>query len=148
MQKNLQSESGRFNPRIAAAAALCLIGTSLGMLSFAQSTQSSSPAPVAGVASAGPTVIPSEFNGDVRNLTQAITDADRQAFLLRPEFEGPEIGMKQLLPGARAEVPSPDVSAISAPMPNPLVSFAGMPDVRCGAGHPPDTVGEVGPSHV
>src|SRR2546421_2272111 len=147
MQKNLQSESGRFNPRIAAAAALCLIGTSLGMLSFAQSTQSSSPVPVAGVASAGATVIPSEFNGDVRTLTQTITDTDRQAFLLRPEFEGPEIGMKQLLPGARAEVPSPDVSAISAPMPKHIVSFPGMADIPCGAGHPPDTVGDVGPNH-
>ena len=147
MQKNIQSESGRFNPRIAAAVVLCLIGTSLGMLSFAQSTQSSSQVPVAGLASAGPTVTPSEFNGDVRNLTQTITDADRQAFLLRPEFEGPEIGMKQLLPGARAEVPSPDVSAISAPMPNPIVSFAGMADIPWGAGHPPDTVGDVGPNH-
>jgi len=147
MQKNSQTESGRFNPRIAAAVVLCLIGTSLGMLSFAQSTQSSSQAPVAGVASAGLTVIPSEFNGDVRNLTQAITDADRQNFLLRPEFEGPKIGMKQMLPGARAEVPSPDVSAISAPMPNPIMSFSGMDYNTWGAGHPPDTVGDVGPNH-
>ena len=146
MQRNSQPQSGRFNPRVAASVVLCLLGTSLGMLSFAQSTKSVSQAPTS-IVSVAPAVTPSEFNGDLRDLQGTITAAERNAFDSRVEFEGPEIGIKQLLPGAEAEAPSPDVSAISAPMPNPLTSFDGMNYFSNGAGHPPDTVGDVGPNH-
>ena len=145
MQRNSQPESGRFSPRVALATVFCLIGISLAMLSFAAPT-SSSTAPVAGTVSAGPIIIKSEFNGDLRSLPQTITDAERLGFL-RPEFEAPDFGPKQLLAGARTEVPSPDVSAISAPMPNPIKSFDAMTWIANGDGHPPDTVGDVGPNH-
>ena len=39
------------------------------------------------------------------------------------------------------------VSAPSAPMPNPTVSFNGLDKATFGAGFPPDTVGDVGPNH-
>ena len=144
MRKNPQPQSGRFNPRIAAALVLGLAGTCLAVLSFAApATQ----APVAGIASAGPTVIPSEFSGDVRDLPQTVTAMERNAFNSRPEFERPDFGPKPILPGASLETPSPDVSAISAPMASPTMSFDGMNYGLNGAGHPPDTVGDVGPNH-
>ena len=90
-----------------------LVGASMDANAVLAAARQARP-PVAGVVSAGPTVIPSEFNGDVRNLTQTITDADRQNFRLRPEFEGPQIGMKQPLAGARAEVPSPHALGVRA----------------------------------
>src|SRR5215467_12413246 len=145
MQRNSQPESGHFSPRVAVAMVFCLIGISLAMLSFAAPT-SSSTAPVAGTVSAGPIIIKSEFNGDLRSLAQTITNAERLGFL-RPEFEAPDFGPKQLLAGARTEVPSPDVSAISAPMPIPIKSFDAMTWIANGDGHPPDTVGDVGPNH-
>src|SRR5438445_2112557 len=144
MRKNHQPQSGRFNPRIAAALVLGLAGTCLAMLSFAApSTQ----APVAGIASAGPTVIPSEFSGDVRSLPQTITDAERESFSGRPELERPPLGAKQVLPGTTSLAPpSPDLFAITAPMPNPSITFDGLNYDLNGAGHPPDTVGDVGPN--
>src|SRR5260370_35028340 len=144
MQRNSQPELGRYSPRTASAVALCLVGTGLAMLSFAApATQ----APIAGIATQGPMVIPSEFNGDVKDLPQTVTDIERNAFNSRPEFERPDFGPKPILPGASLETPSPDVSAISAPMPNPSMSFDGMNFNANGAGHPPDTVGDVGPNH-
>lgn len=146
MRKNPQPQSGRFNPRIAAALLLCLAGTWLAMLSFAGSPTQ---APVAGTVTAGPTVIPSEFSGDVRDLPQTITDAERKTFIRPLELEPPAIVTKQVLPGARSEVPSPgpEVAAATAPMPAPITTFDAMSFNLNGAGHPPDPVGDVGPNH-
>src|SRR5437016_5008852 len=144
MRKNLQPQSGRFNPRIAAAFVLCLAGTSLAMLSFAAPQNQ---APVAGIASTGPAVVPSEFRGDVRDLPQTITDAQRKSFIRPLELEPPPVGTKQVLPGARTEAPSPASASATAPMPNPTITFDGMNYNANGAGHPPDTVGDVGPNH-
>src|SRR5205807_9946145 len=145
MRKNPQPQSGRFNPRIAAALGLGLTGTCLAMLSFAApSTQ----APVAGIASVGPTVIPSEFSGDLRDLPQTVTDIERNAFNSRPDFERPDFGPKPILPGAALETQSPDVSAISAQMPNHIMSVPGMEFNTWGAGHPLDTVRDVGPNQL
>src|SRR5260370_14617943 len=141
MRRNSEAESGRVNPRVAAAAVLCLAGTYLAMLSFAApGTQ----APVAGSAIQGPTVLPSEFRGDVRNLPQQITPEERKLFIRPFELVVPPSGPKQLLHGADSfQAPSPTLAGPLAPMPTPITSFDGMNFTANGAGYPPDTVGDV-----
>ncbi|MEO7507638.1 MAG: hypothetical protein ABIZ95_10410, partial [Pyrinomonadaceae bacterium] len=97
--------------------------------------------------SEGQTVVPAEFNGDVRNLPQEVTADERRQFAMRP----PELEMevnkdKRPLPGVQPEMPSLPMIPL-APMPSPLTSFNGLDFATNGAGHPPDTVGDVGPNH-
>jgi hypothetical protein len=92
----------------------------------------------------GARVAPTVFRGSVRTLPHV---PSVRAFL--PEREPPELlpGQKQPLLGA--EAPSRAVTPTSsAPAPNPTVSFNGLDFLNWGAGHPPDTVGDVGPDHV
>ncbi|HKQ51821.1 MAG TPA: MBG domain-containing protein, partial [Pyrinomonadaceae bacterium] len=90
------------------------------------------------------------WNGDLRDLPY-IPAVKRE----RPEREGPEIepvpyGVTE---GAAAPSAAPQESSapaapeISAPAPAPLSTFEGLDNVNWGAGHPPDTVGDVGPNH-
>src|SRR2546423_6233642 len=149
MRKQQHSRSGRLHSRIFAAVCLCLIGAWLAMLSFAASSSSFSSS--AGNFSRGEPVVPSEFRGDVRNLPQVITEAQRKAFIRPLELDYPRPAIKQVLPGAslgpQTLTQSTAAIAPSAPMPSPATSFAGMNYNVNGAGHPPDTVGDVGPNH-
>jgi hypothetical protein len=92
----------------------------------------------------GARVAASEFNGNVGRLPHARPDP-----LIRqgeaPELESPA-GQKEQLPGA-TEPLQPSTPASSAPAPAPNVSFKGLDFASWGAGHPPDTVGDVGPDH-
>src|SRR5262249_35225569 len=90
---------------------------------------------------------PGEFRGDVRDLPQEVTDAERKLFALRPEFdEGMVPKNKQVLPGAQPQLPAQPDAPLAA-MPSPIVSFKGMQRIPNGAGFPPDTVGDVGPNY-
>ena len=91
------------------------------------------------------TVIPGEFNGDVRSLPQ-VASAPRAEFKKqRPPNtkEAPTTG------------PVPDLpnSAPLAPMPSPIQNFAGLSfstavtGGTAGGGWPPDINGDVGPNH-
>src|SRR5258708_4870947 len=116
------------NPRILAAGCLCLIATWLGLLSFAAP---SSGAKNAANLSAGSAVVPSEFRGDVRDLPQTITDAERKNFIRPLELDYPVPAIKQLLPGATAEgqsiLQSSDLAAAAmGQMPTPISSFDAM----------------------
>lgn len=63
----------------------------------------------------------------------------------RPEWEDPSV-IWQELPGAPPPGPaSPAVAAFNAPAPAPTKNFAGLDFANWGAGHPPDTNGDVGP---
>ena len=53
---------------------------------------------------------------------------------------------KKPLPGAQPEIPAPLPGPL-APMPTPAITFNAMNFTSNGAGHPPDTVGDVGPNH-
>jgi hypothetical protein len=150
MRKHPHSQSGRFSPRIFAAFGLCLVGAWLAMLSLA--------APTSGVSSSaanfrkGEPVVPSEFRGDLRNLPQTITPAQRKRFIRPLELDYPVPAIKQVLPGGSLEAQtlaptSVGTAAPLAPMPGPATSFDGMNFNANGAGHPPDTVGDVGPNH-
>src|SRR5437660_3240009 len=144
MQRNPPAQSGRFNPRILAALGVCSVGTALAVLSLAGTTDQSS----LGVSiRQGDVVVPSEFRGNVRNLPQTISDAQRKSFIRPLELEPPPTGAKQLLPGAPSAAPSTVTTAQAAPMPGPKMTFDGMNFNANGAGHPPDTVGDVGPTY-
>src|SRR6266513_557491 len=149
MRKHRHPKSGRYRSRLFAAVGLCLIGTWLAMLSLAAPSSSFSAS--AGNFRAGEPVVASEFRGDVRNLPQTITQAQRKAFIRPLELDYPVPGIKQVLPGGsivgQSLAPSLATAGPSAPMPGPVTSFDGMNYNLNGAGHPPDTVGDVGPNH-
>jgi PASTA domain len=79
------------------------------------------------------------FDGDLRNLPRA-----RPVPRFRPEHElEVPAGTKETLPGSAS---APEPAATAAPAPNPIISFKGLDHDTWGAGFPPDTVGDVGPT--
>src|SRR5438132_6425724 len=123
MLSNSQSQSGRFDPRIMAALGFCSVGAALAVLSLAGTADQSS---LGFNIRPGDLVVPSQFRGDVRNLPQTISDAQRKDFVRPLELEPPPIGTKQLLPGATSAAPSTVATGPAAPMPGPLSTFDGM----------------------
>src|ERR1700736_2649088 len=150
MRKYFHSKTGSFNPRIFLAFILCLTSALLAMLSFGAPSSASFQPEIR----EGERVRPSEFRGDVKNLPSYVTSAQRDTFSRRPaEHDIPVPATKQVLPGARLAPSSATgtstqaVQGPLAPMPGPSTSFNGMNYNSNGAGHPPDTVGDVGPNH-
>src|SRR5438477_11636515 len=150
MRKHPHSQSRRIDPRIFAAVGLCLMGTWLAMLSLAAPM----PASFQPEIREGERVSASEFRGDVRNLPRYVTSKQRDTFKRRPlEHDLPFPMTKQILPGVQPRTASATgastqaIQGPSAPIPGPSTSFNGMNYDLNGAGHPPDTVGDVGPNH-
>src|SRR5256714_5304376 len=86
------------------------------------------------------------FHGDLRTLPQA-----RPQKFERPEFAEPELSPIPF-PGAPFSAQSSASAASSAPSmnapaPSPGASFEGLDFTNWGAGHPPDTNGDVGPQY-
>lgn len=67
----------------------------------------------------------------------------------RPEREDPEIERTVIQKGINPtpEVITPSVPALNAPAPPPIMNFDGLDFANWGAGHPPDTNGDVGPTY-
>src|SRR6266404_7247668 len=145
MRKNHDPQAGGFNPRIFPAFILFSISALLAMWSFSAPTPNLSS--VQPEIRRGELIVPSEFRGDVRNLPQYVTPAQRKLFIRPLERDIPLPSTKQVLPGARLAAPTQMVQGPLAPMPTPASSFNGMNFNANGAGHPPDTVGDVGPNH-
>ncbi|MEO8683027.1 MAG: carboxypeptidase-like regulatory domain-containing protein, partial [Vicinamibacterales bacterium] len=91
------------------------------------------------------------FDGDLRALTQTTPVRRRE----RPEREAPEVSPVPL-PGtipvdaSAGEPVAPGAGippAANAPAPGPVASFDGLDFATWGAGHPPDTNGDVGPAY-
>ena len=89
------------------------------------------------------------FTGDLRHLPQT-----RPIKAERPEREGPEPNPtrfappdKTSAPEANESTPSTPLSVPSAPAPPPTTNFEGLDFNTWGNGHPPDTVGDVGPTY-
>ncbi len=87
------------------------------------------------------------FHGDLRTLPQTPPEKFE-----RPEFEEPKTTPVPF-PGTPS-APSPssasasiNAPAPSAPAPSPSSSFEGLDFLNWGAGHPPDTNGDVGPTY-
>jgi hypothetical protein len=86
-----------------------------------------------------------EFYGDLRDLPRT-----RPLKRERPEREEPEPQPRELPRTSPALPQAPAVfepSAPSAPAPTPAASFDGLDFANWGAGHPPDTNGDVGPTY-
>ena len=81
---------------------------------------------------------------DLRRLPQ-IPPKKRE----RPELEDPEIERAEIQRGnnVQAEAVTPSVAPQSAPAPSPIASFDGLDFANWGAGHPPDTNGDVGQTY-
>ena len=92
----------------------------------------------------------STLTRDVRNLPQ-LPQSPPRAKRERPEREAPETPLQP--GGVSAQVGSGTPDGVSAPAPSPLSSFDGLHFTEscaggpCGAGHPPDTNGDVGPTY-
>jgi hypothetical protein len=87
------------------------------------------------------------FDGDLRDLPYT-----KPVEKDRPEREPPEIIPIPYPTGAGKQSSAPtgasaSVAERSAPAPAPLTTFEGLDNVNWGAGHPPDTNGDVGPNH-
>src|SRR5215510_12157777 len=67
----------------------------------------------------------------------------------RPEREEPEIERTEIKRGTniQTEAVAPAIAPQSAPAPPPTASFDGLDFANWGAGHPPDTNGDVGPTY-
>ena len=98
---------------------------------------------------ANPPVVPGEYNGDVRKLPRATARPNAEFEPRSPAHTRPR---PELAKGATATTDAAnDVSTAAMPAPNQ--SFAGMSfaddcnGAPCGAGHPPDTNGQVGMNH-
>src|SRR5712691_628882 len=85
------------------------------------------------------------FHGDLRALPKA-----QLRKFERPEREGP-VPHPIFLPGTTVAtsplIAAPSVADRSAPAPSPIRSFDGLDFANWGAGHPPDTNGDVGPKY-
>ena len=89
------------------------------------------------------------FTGDLRQLPREspikAERPEREAPELNPTFFVPPRGTSA--PGADAVEPQAPTGGPSAPAPTPSHSFEGLSFNLNGNGHPPDTVGDVGPNH-
>ena len=67
----------------------------------------------------------------------------------RPEREEPEISPTILSTGTTLppQIERPSLPSPSAPAPGPIMNFDGLDFATWGNGHPPDTVGDVGPQY-
>jgi hypothetical protein len=81
---------------------------------------------------------------DLRSLPQTPPDK-----VERPEREDPDIERTAIQRGVNPppEVSTPSVPAQNAPAPPPIMNFDGLDFANWGAGHPPDTNGDVGPTY-
>ncbi|HEX3143780.1 MAG TPA: carboxypeptidase regulatory-like domain-containing protein [Pyrinomonadaceae bacterium] len=91
------------------------------------------------------------FDGDLRQLPQ-----ERPVKAERPEREEPELNPEIFVPpsGAPETAPKEQQSSTAvpnlqanAPAPPPSANFEGLDFNNWGNGHPPDTVGDVGPNY-
>ncbi len=82
-----------------------------------------------------------QFLGDVRQLP-ALPQPPPGQRRQRPRLEEPPLSYSQGGPDLSLQPPG-----VAAPAPSPSVSFAGLDFANWGDGWPPDTVGDVGPTH-
>ena len=126
---------------------LCALLSSLAYLFSALAGAAGTPQGI-GITYGQPAVPAAEFSGDLRRLTlpQASPAAAR---IQRPLLRGPASSKVAQGPSSL----EPQSQGPLAPMPNPILTFAGISfndsctGGQCGGGWPPDPNGDVGPNH-
>ncbi|MDQ6911333.1 MAG: carboxypeptidase regulatory-like domain-containing protein [Verrucomicrobiota bacterium] len=149
MKKNPPSQAGIFNPRALLGFALCFIGISLAVVTFA-APRATSRARGKGVpvpSALRPTVINSALNGvssSVRDLPVAgPTERTYEEFELPPVKPAREIPADFVDQAVQHALNRPEPPAL----PTPKATFEGLNQGEaCGGCIPPDTTGAVGPS--
>jgi Carboxypeptidase regulatory-like domain len=128
-----------------AGSVLRAAGAALLLIAATSAARAASP-PAAPVPEVGAPVLPTVWNGDLRDLPQVGPLADgRKPFIADEELTPNEIeAMKHTFHGVKLGGPS---TSESAPAPAPIANFAGLDLQNFGAGWPPDTNGDVGPNH-
>lgn len=97
-----------------------------------------------------PKVAPGSFDGDVRDLRPVATNLVQRSMDFEERLRYPRTPIGPVDPNAGA---APIVPLVTAPAPAPLQSFDGLARLdsvtggTAGAGFPPDTNGDVGPTH-
>ena len=134
--------------KFALSGLLAAIVLTAGTASAQAPEEIASTGPIASTApAAAPHEKPAEFvmrrahgaDIDLRNLPK-----NKPVKRERPEFEGPEPNPRELPGGPKSQAPV-SVPGPSAIAPAPIASFDGLDYATWGAGHPPDTNGDVGP---
>ena len=106
--------------------------------------------PGAAITYGQPAVAAAQFDGDLRRLPLAQSTAQAPR-ISRPLLRGP--AASKLPSGQLAPLGSQQQSGPLAPMPTPILTFAGISfndsctGGQCGGGWPPDPNGDVGPNH-
>ena len=114
--------------------------------SFAQNSSAAAATPqLPGVSiSHGPLVKPIERNVDLRSLPTQPASTTKKIF--PHPLESGFHGVKSPISSESGPASSAPQTSQSSNMPAPIVSFKGLDFNTWGAGHPPDTVGDVGPN--
>jgi YVTN family beta-propeller protein len=84
---------------------------------------------------------------DVRKLHGKVVKRERPEPGERHESEEPAAPAPDASAALPATVPPSSIAAANAPAPAPTKSFEGLDFANFGAGHPPDTNGDVGPNY-
>jgi hypothetical protein len=86
------------------------------------------------------------FDGDLRGLPLGKVRKRE-----RPELEGPEPNPMMIVPSkesrSKPSEEAPLLNLLTAAAPAPSITFDGLDNANWGAGHPPDTNGDVGPTY-
>ncbi len=119
---------------------LLVISAALFLLAASSVRPTAAQAPEPRSANANATVLPSSFDGDVRNLPYT-------RIARKNDFR--EVGRPTDEATIKTSGNDPVVQTVMPPLnvPTPTLTFAGLDKATWGAGYPPDTVGDVGPNH-
>ncbi|HET9419461.1 MAG TPA: carboxypeptidase-like regulatory domain-containing protein, partial [Chthoniobacterales bacterium] len=169
MKRKVSARSAFFNPRLIAGFVLCFVGIALGLGAVSVTSGTADAQATASDETTRSTVAQSDngaaqrtkpqertavrsgraFQGDLRTLPY-IPVAKKE----RPEREPPAFVPRVYQPptGTSALAPNTGKSvlataAVNAPAPTPSTTFDGLDYATWGAGHPPDTNGDVGPTY-
>ncbi|HKG13754.1 MAG TPA: hypothetical protein VKB12_10455, partial [Pyrinomonadaceae bacterium] len=89
------------------------------------------------------------FDGDLRELPFVPSAKKRERFEREMPAPPPALLTKDGAATSQVDTgtPASEIQGPSAPVPGPIITFPGLDFAGWGAGHPPDTVGDVGPNH-
>jgi uncharacterized repeat protein (TIGR01451 family) len=127
-------------------AALLLLGSALPGAAAAQDLQEAATAPPASKSHGRPVELALKRAQGGSEVDLRELPATKPRKLERPELEDPEPHPVELPGGLPERIAIPEIGPQAA-APAPTSNFDGLDFATWGAGHPPDTVGDVGPTY-